>query len=98
MVIVIDIDGVICTNTDGDYERATPFQEQIARVNGIADQGHTVILWTARGTTTGREWRQLTTDQLREWGVRYSELRFGKPYYDRLVDDKACSSLTDLTL
>ena len=44
--------------------------------------------WTARGTTTGVDWRAITEDQFTRWGVKYHDLKFGKPYYDLFIDDK----------
>ena len=89
MIYCFDIDGTLCTNTDGDYEKAQPFYDVIEQVNRIYDEGHRIILYTARGSTTGIDWRQLTLDQLREWGVRYHELYMGKPTADIYIDDKA---------
>jgi hypothetical protein len=36
-----------------------------------------------------RELRGITERHLREWGVKYHELVFGKIHFDLLVDDKA---------
>ena len=93
MIIYCDIDGVLCNNTDGDYDEARPFPEAIARINQLYVEGHHIVLWTARGTTTGTDWRELTQRQLTLWGVRYHRLLLGKPYYDLLIDDRARSAL-----
>jgi len=84
-----DIDGTLCTNTAGTYETAEPFYDRIKIVNNLQDEGHRIILFTARGTTTGIDWRPLTESQMKAWGVKYHELHLGKPYYDIFVDDKA---------
>lgn len=89
MIYCFDVDGTLCTNTDGKYEKAEPYPNVIARVNTLHDGGHRIILYTARGSTTGIDWRALTEQQLQTWGVRYHELRFGKPNADIFVDDKA---------
>lgn len=86
-----DIDGVICTNTHGDYEKAEPFPHMIAQINALHGAGHRIILHTARGTVTGIDWRVLTEQQMTTWGVRYHELYLGKPYYDLMIDDRAMS-------
>ena len=91
MIYMVDIDGTLCTNTNGEYERAMPLPGMIAKVNALYDDGQQIICWTARGTTTGRDWSALTQQQLKAWGVKHHELRFGKPHYDRWVDDKAVS-------
>ena len=74
---------------DGAYEQASPFLDRVAQVNRLYEQGHQVILMTARGSTTGIEWRPLTEIQLRTWGVKYHALHFGKPTADLYIDDKA---------
>lgn len=87
-----DIDGTLCTNTDGDYLAAEPYDEAIRRVNALYDAGHRVSLLTARGSTTGIDWRDATERQLLGWGLRYHELSFGKPSADVYVDDKAVAA------
>jgi branched-subunit amino acid aminotransferase/4-amino-4-deoxychorismate lyase len=87
--ICFDLDGTLCTNTGGAYESAQPFPWAIARVNALAQAGHRILIMTARGSTTGIDWRPETERQLAEWGVRYDELHFGKPGADVFVDDRA---------
>ena len=84
-----DIDGTLCTDTGGVYESARPYSDRIAHVNALYRDGHVVKLFTARGSTTGIDWRPLTVQQLQAWGVQYHELILGKPYADIFVDDKA---------
>ena len=74
------------------YTTAQPIAKAIEKVNRLYDEGHRVVFWTARGTQSGLNWRQLTEDQLLSWGVRYHELRFGKPVYDVFIDDKNINS------
>jgi dTDP-glucose 4,6-dehydratase len=71
-----------------DYEGSEPIPEAISKVNEYFDSGHMVIFWTARGTGSGKDWRALTESQLHKWGVRYHELKMGKPVYDLFIDDK----------
>lgn len=84
-----DIDGTICSNTDGNYEDAKPYLARIKQINSLHEEGNKIILFTARGTTTGIDWRPLTEKQLKNWGVSYDELLFGKPEADKFIDDKA---------
>lgn len=89
---VIDIDGVIASIVAGnDYSLAHPLAETISAINALHARGHRIILFTARGYVTQLDWRQLTESQLRQWGVRYDELHFGKPNADIYVDDKFIS-------
>lgn len=92
MTYCFDIDGTLCTNTEGRYALARPFRRAIARVNALHRQGHRILLCTARGSSTGIDWKALTRRQLKAWGVRYHELHFGKPSADLYVDDKAVNA------
>lgn len=87
---VFDIDGTICTQDGTDYKSAEPKREVIRQINKLYDAGHKIVLFTARGTETGIDWFDLTREQLISWGVKYHELRFGKPAADIQIDDKAC--------
>jgi hypothetical protein len=49
-------------------------------------------MFTARGSTTGIDWTDVTARQLADWGVDYHELILGKPHFDLLIDDKAIGS------
>lgn len=92
MKYVIDIDGTICSITNGAYAEAVPFMDRIARINELFDVGHEILYWTARGGTTGIDWTELTKKQLSDWGVKYTKLKMFKPRYDVWVDDKAFNS------
>jgi CMP-N,N'-diacetyllegionaminic acid synthase len=87
-----DIDGTLCSLTNGDYGQATPFNSRIAHVRELFDDGNKIVLFTARGSTTGIDWEQVTKQQLAGWGVPYHELKFGKPFADIFIDDKALHS------
>ena len=47
-----------------------------------------IIFLTARGFKTGIDWKEITTNQLNKWGVKYHNLHFGKPNADFYIDDK----------
>ncbi|MBX9977178.1 MAG: hypothetical protein K2X98_02880 [Alphaproteobacteria bacterium] len=88
-VYCFDIDGTLCTNTEGRYEDALPMTDRIGKLNALFDEGHTIVLFTARGSTTGIDWRDTTEGQMERWGVKYHKLLLGKPYADVYIDDKA---------
>ncbi len=88
MVYCFDIDGTICTNTNGEYEEAKPYLSRIEKINSLYEDNNRIILFTSRGFTTNIDWRELTEKQLKEWGLKYHELNFGKPQYDIFIDDK----------
>jgi len=89
MVIYIDIDETICdTPSDRDYSLSTPIKENIEKANKLYEEGNTVVYWTARGTISGINWEKITREQLINWGVKFHDLKLGKPYYDLFIDDK----------
>lgn len=90
-VVVVDIDGTICTKVEGDaYHLAEPILHRIAELRRMREEeGWYIVMLTARGGTTGKNWRPLTEMQLRKWRVPYDELHLRKPHYDRWIDDKA---------
>ena len=94
MIYFIDIDGTICTNTYGDYEKAIPFPARIQKLNRLYDEGHEIHYWTARGSSSGLDWTELTNRQIKDWGCKYHSISLGKPSYDVWVDDKAFNSET----
>jgi CMP-N,N'-diacetyllegionaminic acid synthase len=90
-VFCFDCDGVIATLVpDGNYDQARPVESVITLVNQLYAAGHRIIIFTARGYVTGKDWQATTERQLRQWGVCYHELRFGKPAADYYIDDKMC--------
>ena len=96
MTYVFDIDGTICSKTDGDYTQAQPITDRIQKVNRLYDEGHTVILLTARGMGRSNNsvnfayesFYDLTHSQLKDWGVKFHQLFLGKPAGDHYIDDK----------
>jgi len=96
MTYVFDIDGTICYTDGGDYENSVPIKERISRINALYDAGNTIVFQTARGM--GRSdncaafaieaFRELTENQLKDWGVKYHDLFLGKPSGDIYIDDR----------
>ena len=96
MTYVFDIDGTICTATDGKYETAQPLEDRIEVINKLYDAGNTIIFQTARGMGrsgnnagyANRAFYELTRQQLIDWGVKFHDLFLGKPAGDFYIDDK----------
>ena len=87
-VYAFDIDGTICNNTFGKYEKAKPIQERIDGINYLFEKGHFIKMFTARGSTTDIDWFEFTEKQLKEWGVEYLVLIMGKPFAVYFIDVK----------
>lgn len=89
---VFDIDGVIAKiAVNNDYSIAEPNMIMVDIINKLYSLGNEIILLTARGYVTGIDWREITENQLKKWGLQYHELHFGKPNADYYVDDRMIS-------
>ena len=90
MKYCFDLDGTLCdTPSDPDghnvrYWDAKPFPYMIDQVNRLYDNGDRIIIMTARGRGSGKNWTELTREQLDRWGIKYHELEpmFHKPTAD----------------
>jgi hypothetical protein len=92
MIYFVDIDNTICKTYESDYYNSQPIFERIEKINLLFKSGHTIIYWTARGSNSGLDWTELTTEQLNSWGCLRHQLILGKPKYDFYIDDKAINS------
>jgi hypothetical protein len=98
---IFDIDGTICTYSQGNYSDAEPLIERIKVINDLYKAGNIIIFQTARGMGSSgnnsilaaEKWRAFTVAQLDSWGVNYHQIFFGKPAGDIYVDDKGQSDL-----
>ena len=96
MKYCFDLDGTLCeTLSDPDghnvrYWESTPYPYMIEQVNKLYDEGNRIIIMTARGRGSGKDWTELTREQLDKWGIKYHELEpmFHKPTADLFIDDK----------
>lgn len=93
MIIYVDIDETICISPESrDYSQAIPNSDRIDMINKLYEEGNTIVYWTARGTGSGIDWREVTEKQFQTWGVKYHKLKLGKPLYDMFIDDKNINS------
>lgn len=96
-VICFDLDGVICNQTPGDYEKAKPNKKAIELINRLYAEDHTIVIYTARFMgrnnndviKTYKDAYDFTIKQLRSWKVKFHELHMGKPRFNLLVDDRS---------
>lgn len=93
MIIYVDIDDTIVKTIGINYAKSEPIIENIQKVNKMYENGHTIVMWTARGTLSNKNYFKMTYNQLMQFGVKFHELRMGKPAYDLLIDDKCINSL-----
>jgi len=91
MIYCFDFDGTLCSQ-EKDYSKTEPYQGRIEKVNKLYTEGHRILLYTARGSTTRIDWREITEKQLQEWGVKYHELILDKPEADLFIDDRGVNA------
>lgn len=105
MKICFDLDNTLCTgrqviNGKSTYTSCQPLAGKKELLKALHKNGNTIIIYTARGMNTynsnieliHKHLRQLTENQLAEWGYVYDELFFGKIDADIFIDDKAINS------
>lgn len=90
MIYCFDLDGTICTSVkNSNYAEAKPDIIIVNEINRLYDEGNKIIIMTARGSVSKIDNTEFTTNQLNEWGVKYSELVMNKkPNADFFIDDK----------
>jgi FMN phosphatase YigB (HAD superfamily) len=98
MTIVFDLDHTLCEiwkneNGNWDYMGAVPYLDRIKTVNELYNMGHMIIIDSARGSVSGKNWLKETQQQVRSWGLKYHKLRVGvKIPADIYVDDKGVNA------
>ena len=93
MIYCFDLDGTLCTNTNGKYETAIPLDDRIAIVNKLYEDGNIIYIDSARGSKTKIDWYAFTYNQLINWGIKFHKLRTGiKLEADIFIDDKGINS------
>lgn len=97
--ICYDLDNTLVTypTIPNDYSSVKPIQEQIDILNKLKEEGHEIIINTARRMKTHnhsvgkviKDIAKVTIDTLEKFNIQYDELIFGKPIADIYVDDRA---------
>jgi len=97
--ICFDLDNTLVTypTIPGDYSSVEPIENQIRLCNKLKENGHTIIIYTARRMKThesnvGKVIKDIgfkTFETLDKFSIQYDELIFGKPIADIYIDDRA---------
>lgn len=86
MRLIIDLDGTICTE-EKTFSRslAKPKKDAVESIQNLKDQGHTIIIYTARS------WNEyeMTKEWLKKNDISFDQLFMGKPIGDYWIDDRA---------
>lgn len=98
MRYVFDLDNTICDtrqNSDGtwDYLGAKALPGRVEKINSLFESGNYIIVETARGNSSKKNWYEKTYQQLINFGLKFHELRTGVKFIaDKYIDDKAINS------
>ena len=65
-IYVFDLDNTLCKTEGSKYLESVPYSERIKKVNKLYDEGNTIIVETARGCVSGKNWLYHTIDQLKK--------------------------------
>ena len=92
-----DIDNTICKTSLSNYNSSVPDKKAIKMINRLYEKGHIIKINTARYmgrnkdniSKSKKEGYKKTIIQLKNWGLKFHKLVFGKPSYDVIVDDKS---------
>lgn len=90
-ILISSISDTIYNNETWEYIESKPNYKIIEKINILYDIGEHITIYTARGSITNLDWDTITKNQLKEWGVKYHELRLGKPGGEIYVDDRTIS-------
>jgi len=98
MRIGVDLDGTICELRKGTdtYTGLKPLPGAVERLQELRDQGHEIIIMTARrmGTSGGNPSLavamigRITMNWLARYKVPFDEIHFGKPNTYIYIDDR----------
>ncbi len=97
--LCFDLDNVICTTKKNFYKSSKPKKKVIKYINYLYDKGFIIKIYTARfmgrnnddEIKAKRAAKKITTNQLKNWNLKYHKIFFGKPSFDILIDDKSFS-------
>lgn len=99
MKFVFDLDHTLCDppydeeNKRWKYFDAKPYYDRIEKVNKLWEDGHIIVIETARGCSSKINHYEQTYKQLVSWGLKFTSLRTGVKFAaDYYIDDKAINS------
>lgn len=98
MRICFDLDNTIVTypTVVGDYSTVKPINSMITLMRKLKEEGHTLIIHTARRMKTHShnsgaalaDIGEITFKTLKDFDIPYDEIIFGKPIADIYIDDR----------
>jgi len=109
MRICFDLDNTIVTypTIHGDYSTVKPIPNIINLIRKMKNEGHTIIIYTARRMKTHHynqgavlaDIGEITFKTLKDFNIPYDEIIFGKPIADIYIDDRSINPyINDMNL
>ena len=87
MTYIFDLDGTLLT--EGGYASARPKQERIKHLRRLYEEGHTIVIQTARN----KAYEKMTKRQLKDFEIPYHVICVGsKIFGDVYIDDKGINA------
>lgn len=104
MRLCFDLDETLCVGYP--YDIAQPIPGRAMLLKQLKVQGHTIVIYTARGmgrtnnqvAEALKQIESITLKQLSQWDFVFDEIWFGKPSADIYIDDKAISHVNNLNI
>jgi hypothetical protein len=96
-IIFVDLDNTLCSpigksDAVGNIEKCKPY-DLIKYINKLYDKGYTIVIYTNRKSICKSE----TIKWLTKYEVKYTRIRFNKPRYSLLLDDRSYPPYNFLT-
>lgn len=102
---VFDLDNTLVSypTVKDDYTTVIPIQKNIDFLNYLKNNGHYIIIYTARRMKTHNgntskvvaDIGEITLKTLKDFNINYDEIQFGKPYADFYIDDLSINPLKE---
>lgn len=98
LIYCFDLDETLCyipKEFGRDYSKALPYEQRINTVNKLFDEGHTILIDSARGSTIkNKKLKLITKNQLKKWNLKYHKLRISIKFTaDIYVDNAAINDM-----
>jgi len=92
-ILCFDMDGTICSEKGLGYDTEEVYPQIRDKIQFLYDQGHQILVFTARGVKSGNDWKPLVKQQLDAWKVPYHRIIDRKPFADYYIDNKGIDVL-----
>lgn len=93
LIFCFDLDGTICSEKYQDYSKEELLPKISEKIKYLYQNGHQILIYTARGAKSGFNWKPLIEKQLLQWDIPYHQIITKKPFADFYIDNKGIDIL-----